>query len=194
MQKNLGTQKLTISTVLTLMRIMCVPFIIWAMMRQAWGLAGVLFGFAALTDILDGALARWLDERTVLGAYLDPIADKLLVLSCYTALLFIESPLCKIPRWFVIIVLIKEVLLLAGASYLGIIQQSITIKPTLLGKISMLVQTCFILWLFACLYFQWVPLKTFYVVLWSVILLIGVSFIQYVTIGLRGWLVCLAKN
>ena len=176
------------------MRIISVPFIVWAMMVHAWGLAAILFSIAALTDILDGAVARWLNERTVLGTYLDPIADKLLVLSCYGALLFVESPLCKIPRWFVIMVLIKELLLLLGAGYLGIIQHSITIKPTVLGKVTMMVQTCFILWLFACLYFQWVPLKTFFVVLSGVVIIVGASFVHYCMIGLRGWLVCLVKN
>ncbi len=104
-------KRLTLPTMLTIARIVLVPFIIGAMVMQHWGLAFCLFIVSSLTDMLDGTFARLLDQQTFLGACLDPIADKLLLLSVFTALAFVQSPLFSIPLWFVILVLIRELII-----------------------------------------------------------------------------------
>ena len=76
-------------------------------MRSALWLVG-LFAVAAISDILDGWLARYLHEHTFLGACLDPIVDKLLVLSVFATLALFHTPLFALPRWFVMLVFIKE--------------------------------------------------------------------------------------
>lgn len=178
-------KKLTASTMLTLVRIALVPFIIGAMVVQGWGTAFILFFIAAITDVLDGNLARWMNEKTFLGACLDPLADKLLVVSCFFTLAFVQSPLFAIPRWFVFLVLFKELLQIAGAIALYNIKGHIIVRPTLLGKMTTMVQIGFIMWLFACYFFAWLPTKTYYCMLGVVLLLVISSFAQYARIGMR---------
>lgn len=178
-------KKITLSTMLTLLRIALAPFIVCAMLYAHWGAAFVLFCIAALSDVLDGYLARWLDERTFLGACLDPIADKLLLLSCFFTLAFVHSPLFSIPLWFVLLVLLKELILVVGAIILYWIKGHIEIHPTVLGKTTTVVQMGFIIWLFACYFFNWIPVKTYYSMLGLVMLLVFASLAHYILIGIR---------
>src|SRR5579864_8573802 len=71
---------------LTLMRICLAPFLVSAILEDRYGLGFGLFVAAGLTDALDGTLARWLRHRTVLGQYLDPVADKLLLSTIFLVL------------------------------------------------------------------------------------------------------------
>jgi len=174
--------RISFPTVLTIARIALIPFITHAMVQNFWGTACILLSIAALTDVLDGTLARWWDDQTMLGACLDPIADKLLILSCFFTLAFIHGPLFAIPLWFVIIVLIKEMLLIAGTILIFCMRGYIPIQPVFLGKSAMVLQTLFIIWLFTCYFFHWMPIKTYYTMLGLVLLSVGASFIHYVRI------------
>src|SRR3990167_3569236 len=140
-------KRLTIPNVLTLLRLLSVPIIVIAMFKSHWGIAFWLIILSALTDVLDGYIARIFNQKTFLGACLDPIADKLLILSVYFTLAFRQSPLFSIPVWFVVLVLLKELVLIAGVVFLYFKQYQLAIKPTLLGKLTMLAQTLFIIWL-----------------------------------------------
>jgi cardiolipin synthase len=177
--------RITLSTLCTLVRIGLVPCIVVAMIMQYWALACILFISAAITDVLDGALARWRNEHTFLGASLDPIADKFLVLSCFFTLAFMQAPLLGVPVWFVVLVLCKEVLLVAGAFSIYYRTGHLEIKPTYLGKATTVIQICFIMWLFACYFCGWVPLKTYYILLGVMLAAIIISFVHYMTIGLQ---------
>lgn len=195
--KNLPARekRLTIPNVLTLVRMLCTPIIVVAMLKLYWGLAFWLIIFSALTDLLDGYIARRFHQKTFLGACLDPVADKLLILSVYFTLAFKQSPLFNIPLWFVFLVLLKELILIAGVIFLYIRQDQaksggvskilIEPQPTLLGKLTMFVQTLFIVWLFACYFMHWLPVKTYYAALGAVLCLVLSSLYQYATIGLR---------
>lgn len=178
-------KKLTLSTVVTLVRVVLVPFIIWSMIGQYWGMAFVLFVIAAFTDLLDGNLARLLNEKTFLGACLDPIADKLLLLSCFFTLAFVQSPLFTIPLWFVVLVLLRELVLILGVLALLLLNGHIHVRATLFGKLTTVVQMGFVIWLFACYFFQWLPVKTYYTMLGVVIIMVFLSLLQYIRIGLR---------
>lgn len=178
-------KKITLSTMLTLLRIALVPCIVAAMVMGLWGPAFGMFCVAAISDALDGYLARLWHEQTFLGACLDPIADKLLVLSCFFTLAFIQSPLFTIPQWFVVLVLVKELILIGGSVLFYLIKGHIDIRPTLLGKMTAVVQMCFIMWLFACYFFSWLPVKTYVSMLAIVLVLVFASLVQYFTIGIR---------
>lgn len=169
----------------TLIRVVLVPFIVASMIMQAWGAAFILFIIAALTDMLDGNLARWLGEKTFLGACLDPIADKLLVLSCFFTLAFVQSPLFTIPHWFFWLVLAKELILIGGFALIYCLKGHADVQPSLLGKATAVVQMGFICWLFACYFFHWVPLKTYYTMLALVLGMVLASLVHYGAIGLR---------
>lgn len=176
-------KKITFSTVLTLIRFILIPFIVISMIGQHWYAAFVLFMIAAITDILDGWFARWFNERTFLGAALDPLADKLLVIAVFATLAFYQSPLFTIPRWFVALVLIKELIQVLGAVIIYTIKGHLAIAPTMLGKLTMVAQSAFITWLFSCYFFHWVPIKTYFVMLATVSSLVLLTFIDYARIG-----------
>ena len=178
-------KRLTLSTYVTIARIILAPLIVLAMTQRAWGLAFGLFLGAVLTDILDGQLARLLKEQTFLGACLDPVADKILIVSVFFTLSFVQSPVFSIPLWFVWLVLIKELLQIVGAFAVYAIKGHIIVRPTILGKFGMFAQSSFIIWLFACYFFRWFPIKTYYTVLGVVIIVVLASFIRYAQIGIK---------
>lgn len=178
-------KRFTIPTAFTFLRIVLTPIIIGAMILGYWGAAFFFFVFACLTDVIDGLLARLLNEKTLLGAFLDPIADKLLLTSCFFTLAFISTPLFSIPRWFVLFVVSKEIIQVAGGFIIYRLRGHLNIQPTLLGKTTTCIQMIFIMWLFACYFFCWVPLRAYYTMLGIMIFFIGASFVQYVRIGLR---------
>jgi cardiolipin synthase len=179
-----GERKITISTAFTIARMLLTPIIVFAMISSNWAIAFWLFLAAAATDVIDGFLARMLQEQTLLGAYLDPVADKLLVLSCFTTLAFVQSPLFGIPLWFVLTVLCKELILIGGFAIVYMSKGHLRIKPTLLGKVTTCIQIGFIVWLFACYFCKWIPIKTYYGMLGLMLITIIASLVQYIGIGI----------
>lgn len=178
-------KRITIPTLFTIARIVVVPIIVIAMIKACWGIAFCFFTLACITDLVDGFLARLLNAKTFLGACLDPVADKVLLLSCFSTLAFIKNPLFSVPRSFVLFVVSKEVLQLGGAIIIYLLRGHLDVKPTYLGKTTTCIQMFFIMWLFACYFFCWVPITTYFVMLGIMILFIGASFMQYARIGLR---------
>lgn len=178
-------KRITLPTQVTLIRLFLVPFIVTSMIYHKWGIAFLLFCIAALTDIVDGFLARYLNQKTFLGACLDPVADKLLIVSTFFTLSFVQSPLFSIPLWFVWLVLVKELILIFGAILIYYIKGFLQVEPTLLGKLTMAVQVIFVIWLFACYFFHWLPIKTYYLMLSVVTILVLSSLLQYAKIGIK---------
>jgi cardiolipin synthase len=174
---------ITLATSFTLLRLLLVPGIVWAILAERWALAGGTFVIAAATDMLDGALARWYMAHTTLGACLDAIADKVLLIACFAALAWVHSPM--IPSWFVWLLVIKEFLLVLGAGIVGLDKGWGTIQPTLLGKMVTCAQIAFISWLFACRFFGWHPAKTYVVLLSIVTILVVITLFDYALVGLR---------
>lgn len=175
--------RITIPTLFTIARICITPLIIYSMVQQQWPQAFYLFLSAALSDIIDGALARLWNVRTFLGGCLDALADKFLLVSSFATLAFIKTPLFTIPQWFVLLILFKELVLIIGALVIYCINGTLEIQPTFLGKGTTFVQICFIIWFFSCYFFQWLPLKTYSFMLGVLIVLIIASLLQYIFIG-----------
>jgi len=178
-------KKMTLSTLITLVRIILIPFILTAMQSQYWGTALVLFIIAALTDVADGTLARLRNERTFLGACLDPIADKLLVLSCFFMLAFTKAPLFDIPGWFLALIALRELIMIGGSLTVWVSTGSLVIRPTLLGKATTVLHMGFIAWVFACYYYHWLPIKTYYGMLGVGVVLVTISLGHYIYIGYK---------
>lgn len=177
--------RITIPTLFTLMRLMLVPWIVVTMIEQQWDISFYLFITAAGTDMLDGALARLWNAKTFLGACLDALADKLLLIACFTTLAFVHSPLFSIPRWFVFLVLIKELVMIVGSFIVYLMKGFIEINPTFLGKMTTFVQICFIVWLFSCYFFNWLPVKTYFFMLGLLSILSGACLLHYISIAVR---------
>lgn len=176
---------ITIPTLLTLLRIILVPVIVFAMVKQQWHYAFFWFVIASLTDTFDGVVARKCNVQTVLGACLDPIADKILLTSCFATLAFIQAPSFMIPRWFVMLMLCKELVIVLGSLVLLITKTGFTVQPTYLGKATTVVQILFISWLFFCYFFNWAPTKTYYSLMAVTVGFTIMTFLQYLFIGLK---------
>lgn len=140
--------RLTVATFFTLLRIALIPVIIFALCHNCWVIACMLFALSALTDFLDGFVARTYNQQTALGALLDPLADKLLMIAVFTTLWYKSFTFFVIPRWFIILLITKELLLVVGSVGLLFTQYRIFIKASVLGKLAMLLQILFIVWLF----------------------------------------------
>jgi cardiolipin synthase len=170
----------TVSNLLTLMRLALTPFIVLNMYYQHWISAFVLFVIAAGTDLLDGYLARALNQQTHLGALLDPIADKLLLLGSFGALAFFSSPFFHIPTWFFVLGLAREVILIVGVCALCLRQKRAKIEPLIWGKLTTLFQIVFLKWIFICYFMGWEPKRTYTCLLYLVAVFSVISLFQYV--------------
>jgi cardiolipin synthase (CMP-forming) len=175
----------TISNFLTLLRIILSPVVVWGIFLNNWVFAFGIFFLASLTDLLDGYLARLFNEKTRFGALLDPLADKIFLLSLFGALVFIDSPSFPIPNWFFIIVVTRELIILVGAAVLLIFDFEFNVEPTFSGKLTTFFYILFISWVFVCHFLKWLPMKTFFVLLVMLSLFSLLSLFYYVKIGLK---------
>lgn len=122
---------LTLPNFLTLLRIIGIPVFVILLTGRHFGSALVLFVAAALTDAIDGAVARIMDSRSELGAVLDPLADKLLQVSSFIVLTMIGA----IPYWLLVIVISRDVIILLGyAAIYFVAAKPMAVDPTALGK------------------------------------------------------------
>ena len=121
---------------ITLVRIILIPFFIDFMIYGYYRPALLVFVTACLTDALDGTIARLTNSKTELGAFLDPMADKLLIVSSFVTL----AILAKIPVWLVIIVVSRDIILTLGGMVIYFTGKSLTIKPSILGKATTFLQ------------------------------------------------------
>ncbi len=96
----------------------------------------IVFTLAGITDALDGFLARVLSQKTILGTYLDPIADKALLTSCFVTL----SILGVIPSWLTVIVVSRDFIILFGIFILFMLSIPFEIRPVFVGKITTALQ------------------------------------------------------
>jgi cardiolipin synthase (CMP-forming) len=183
---------LTVSNFLTVTRVILAPIIMIGIFFQEWGFTFIIFILASLSDLLDGYLARRFDEKTHLGALLDPIADKIFLLCCFSALTFLNSPSFQIPIWFFILEFIREVTILIGTYFLMWSRDEFEIQPTRLGKLTTFFQLLFICWIFLCHFLGWYPIKTFSVVLFMLTIFSISSLFLYIKIGLN--FLCKFKN
>lgn len=183
----LQSRWLTISNILTFARLCSTPFIVWGLVAGWAKLVFALFVAAGLTDVLDGYLARKRDEQTMVGAYLDPIADKVLLTSCFITLACVQLESVSLPGWFVCIVLVRELVILCGAILVVWRNPRASVSPTLSGKLTTAGYMVLIGWLFVCHFASWMPKKSFFVVVVAVALLATVSLIQYLWRGVQ-WL------
>jgi cardiolipin synthase (CMP-forming) len=121
---------------LTLLRLFIVPFIVIEILYGEYRVAFALFVLAGITDALDGLLARWLSQKTTLGEYLDPIADKLLLSTLFLVLTHVSL----IPRYVTVLVFSRDLGILLIATLLFATGALRNFRPSLLGKLNTLVQ------------------------------------------------------
>ena len=121
---------------ITLIRVILIPFFVNLMLYHYYQYALAVFLLACVTDALDGMIARLTNSKTELGAFLDPMADKLLIVSAFVTLVLMEM----LPIWLVIIVVSRDIILALGSLVIYFTGHSMTIKPSILGKITTFMQ------------------------------------------------------
>lgn len=132
---------MTIPNILTILRIILVPFFIAASVTEHFTLAFVLFMSAAATDILDGMIARRFNQRSWLGALLDPCADKLMMISGYLFYTFSSKPLLlRLPGWLTYVVFLRDFLIILFAYLLYRRVKVRRFPPSMAGKASTVLQ------------------------------------------------------
>ena len=176
---------ITIPNILTLLRIALAPVMAMAMYHGYLLFAFIVFMIASLTDLLDGLLARWCDVQTNLGKMLDPVADKVLLVSVFCALAFLPLPLLQVPVWFFMMVFVREVIIVVGSCVILRVNPQVSFEPIIWGKLTTFFQILFIIWMFACYFLGWEPRKTYIVFLVLLALFSLLSLIQYMKIGVR---------
>ncbi|WP_457572140.1 CDP-diacylglycerol--glycerol-3-phosphate 3-phosphatidyltransferase [Desulfovulcanus sp.] len=162
----------TISNFLTVVRILITPSFVAAFINKNFYLAWCLFAFAGITDALDGFLARVLKQRTTLGAMLDPLADKVLLVTSFVCL-GIKGWL---PAWVVILVVSRDLIILGGLALLHFwgVNISRKIRPSLASKLTTMFQILLVFFVLVAKSTSWpvvwlLPKLTFLVVLFTLI-------------------------
>jgi len=165
---------------LTVFRIILVPVFIISILYHRLSLAFGIFLLAALTDALDGYIARTFNQKTQLGTMMDPVADKMLLLSAYISFSLVKGlpAYIKMPVYVPIVVISRDVIILIGAAFIYLITGNLEVKPTALGKIT----TCFQIFTIIALLVQFMYSNW----LWNItVVFTAISGLDYIRIGAR---------
>jgi len=142
----MSSRIITVPNLLTVFRMVLIPVFVSLLFYQRFVLALAVFVVAGVTDGLDGLLARRFDQRSSLGTILDPIADKLMMITSFVVLSMrsvfpqpVPSHL-PIPFWVTIAVISRDVFILVGAAAINIVTGFRGFRPSILGKINTTVQ------------------------------------------------------
>jgi cardiolipin synthase len=127
---------LSIPNLITLARIILVPVVVWAIASGQLRLAFLLFLAAAVSDGVDGFLAKRFGMKTELGAYLDPLADKVLIVSIYVTL----GITGVIPLWIVILVVSRDFMIVGAIVLSWVVDRPVQIRPHMISKVNTGVQ------------------------------------------------------
>ncbi|HEY0439307.1 MAG TPA: CDP-alcohol phosphatidyltransferase family protein [Xanthobacteraceae bacterium] len=130
---------MNLPNLITLARILAVPVLVWAIAANQLLLAFILFLAAGVSDAVDGFLAKRFGMQTELGAYLDPLADKVLIVSIYVALGITDAA----PRWLVILVVSRDIMIVGAIMLSWLIDQPVSVRPLLVSKLNTVAQILF---------------------------------------------------
>jgi cardiolipin synthase len=146
-------RNLTLANQLTILRIVLVPAFVLLVVYGRLGAALLVFVTAGATDALDGLIARRAGQRTSLGAWLDPMADKLLLVTTFVVLTLPEIPLTNhLPLWLTVIVISRDIAIVGVVAIVNLAVGPRTFRPSLLGKAT---TAAFILTSVVVMYFNY---------------------------------------
>jgi cardiolipin synthase len=147
----MSTQVFTIANQLTLLRMLLIPAFVILTLYGEFGWALATFAFAGLTDLLDGLAARTAGQKSELGAWLDPAADKLLLVTTFIVLTLPNIGLVnRIPLWLTILIISRDVGIVLTVAIVNLAVGPRTFKPSPLGKAAtaIFIVSCVIVMLF----------------------------------------------
>ena len=165
---------LNLPNLITLARILMVPIVVWAIASRQMQIAFLLFLAAGVSDAVDGFIAKRFNMASELGAHLDPLADKTLIVSIYVALGVTDA----IPRWLVILVVSRDILIIGGVMLAWFLGEPMRLKPLLVSKLNTVAQIVFACLVLASLAFGFDAEPALTVLMWVVaaLTLISVGF------------------
>lgn len=129
----------SLPNLITIGRILLVPLAVWLIISQQFGLAFVAFLVAGISDGIDGFIARRFNLQSELGGYLDPIADKALLVSIYVAL----ATLQVLPAWLTILVVTRDILIVGAVLLAWVMDRPMEMKPLWVSKVNTVAQIVF---------------------------------------------------
>lgn len=144
---------MSIPNIITLGRILLVPVIVWAIASNQMAIAFAIFIIAGVSDAVDGFLAKRFNMASELGALLDPLADKALLVSIYIAL----GTWGAVPRWIVILVVSRDIMIVAAVIVSWLVGKPIPMKPLMVSKLNTVAQVAFAALVLASLGFGFNP-------------------------------------
>jgi len=160
-------------------RVILVAPIVFMLLDERYTAALMLIGVAALSDAVDGFLARTFDWRTRLGGLLDPAADKLLVFSAFLTLTYLEL----VPLVLTVLVVSRDVVIVAGATTYQLLIEPVEGEPTFISKLNTGVQLIFVISTLTAAAFQWPPAQVVVILGAAVVFTSITSGLNYVV----GW-------
>jgi len=157
-------RKLTLANQLTLLRIILIPAFVLLVVYGRLGGALVVFIVAGVTDALDGLIARLAGQGTSLGAWLDPMADKLLLVSTFIVLTIPSIPMTNhLPIWLTVTVISRDIVIVGVVAIVNLAVGPRTFRPSLLGKSA---TAAFIVTAVVVMYFNYREQSSVLVDLW----------------------------
>jgi cardiolipin synthase len=165
---------------LTILRILAIPVFVICLLYGRFLTALLVFIGAGITDGLDGWIARVYHQRTPTGAYLDPIADKLMMITAFIVL----AVLHLIPQWLTVIVITRDVIIVLGILLLFLTARPVEIKPLFIGKATTVFQIVTIAWALVTPYSSFMHDALRYII-WGTTVLTCITGLQYIYIGTK---------
>ena len=136
---------INIANGLTAARVLMVPFFAFLLISGRGKAALLVFAICGATDALDGVLARWLRQRTLVGTLLDPIADKLLMATAFIVLAYVHI----VPLRLAVMVISRDIFILVGSMLYLLLLDTSDIRPTVLSKVNTVVQVATVIYFLA---------------------------------------------
>src|ERR1041385_8995869 len=178
---------MTTANKITILRILLIPFFVVQVLYyvkqgdEVHRLAAILsFALATICDGVDGYIARRYNQRSELGAILDPLADKLLLVSGIVVLSFEHRLLETIPLWLTGTIIGRDILVLAGMVVIQMTVGKVKVRPRITGKVATVMQMVVVLWILL----KW-PEKPLFIWILAAAICTGISGLLYVWDGVR---------
>lgn len=171
---------LNIPNILTLARIVITPVIVYAILTGEAVMALVLMIAAGVTDMIDGAIARYFNQRTTVGAYLDPLADKLMLISAFVTLFIVDM----VPLFLFLAVVFRDAVIVVGAVAYEMVTHQLKMEPSLISKATTFMQIVYVVTLLLHMAFpineQWIQGT-----LWVTFVVTCISGLHYMLVWTR---------
>jgi cardiolipin synthase len=169
---------MTIANMITVLRVILVPIFLIYMINGRTLASLVIFGIATVSDAVDGFIARVFDQKSNLGAHLDPLADKILLTTAYIILAVFKM----IPSWLTVLIISRDVIILLGVLVFYLTHYPVAIHPSILSKATTCIQLATVIIVLSSDYMK-IPLSN-PSIFWLAGLLTIASGLQYIRIGL----------